>query len=176
MSALDPARIAQLRAIVEENVRRGYGAIALVSSAETLNLLGEIDRLTAPPTVNRSELEVQKDVATEIAPPTDDEREALADVRYTVHGGTTMPDGVFRVGHPAAKAILAADFRRQGQITEAPTKARIEAAAKAVWVAQQDDEAWARCVVDDVFSPADDWPEEALQAAAIARAALEATR
>lgn len=47
-----------------------------------------------------------------------------------------------------------------------------EVAAKAVWVAQQYDQAWAASAVDDVFSPADDWPEDALLAERLATAAL----
>lgn len=39
------------------------------------------------------------------------------------------------------------------------------ALAKALWVAQQDYPEWAARTVDDVFSPADDWPEEALKVA-----------
>lgn len=35
--------------------------------------------------------------------------------------------------------------------------------AKALWVAQQDYPEWAARTVDDVFSPADDWPDEALK-------------
>jgi hypothetical protein len=58
-----------------------------------------------------------------------------------------------------ADAILAAGFRRPSP----PTDKQLEAAAKALWVAQQDVAGWARQVVDDVFSPADDWPDEALR-------------
>ena len=55
-------------------------------------------------------------------------------------------------------------------------KAR-EAAAKAAWVAQNGDggREWAERVVDDVFSPADDWPQEAMDAADIANAAIESS-
>lgn len=65
---------------------------------------------------------------TTLGEPTDDEREALADLRYTVHGGTTAPDGVHRVGRVAADAVLAAGFRRtvQGE----PTDAQVQAAAR----------------------------------------------
>jgi hypothetical protein len=55
-----------------------------------------------------------------------------------------------------------------------PTKEDVERAAKAMWVAQQDDRAWAESVVDDVFSPADDWPEECVDLATLAHAALSA--
>jgi hypothetical protein len=53
------------------------------------------------------------------APPTDDEREALADVWAVEHGGSGQPDRHVRVGYPLADAVLAAGFRRQGPITDA---------------------------------------------------------
>lgn len=39
-----------------------------------------------------------------------EKRDALAQLRYTVHGGTRFPDGVHTVGYPAADAILAAGY------------------------------------------------------------------
>lgn len=53
------------------------------------------------------------------------------------------------------------------------TREQIKRAAKAAWVARQEDQAWARAVVDDVFSPADDWPEDALDAERVAIAVLD---
>lgn len=50
----------------------------------------------------------------------------------------------------------------------------VERGAKALWVAQQGDREWAARAVDDLFSPADDWPEEAMDMAEYARAVLEA--
>ena len=54
---------------------------------------------------------------------------------------------------------------------DARDRAVLERAAKAAWVAYNGDDDWARSVVDDVFSPADDWPEEALAMERVARAA-----
>lgn len=45
---------------------------------------------------------------------------------------------------------------------------------KVAWVAHNGGGEWARSVVDDCFSPADDLPEEALDMIAVARAVLEA--
>ncbi|MEO2134623.1 hypothetical protein [Microbacterium sp.] len=62
--------------------------------------------------------------------------------------------------------------------TTAPTRlgslrrADIERAAKAAWVAHNGNDAWAHSVVDDVFSPADDWPEEAQDMERVALAVI----
>ena len=55
---------------------------------------------------------------------------------------------------------------------DARDRAVLERAAKAAWVAYNGDDDWARSVVDDVFSPADDWPEEALSMERVARAVI----
>jgi len=52
----------------------------------------------------------------------------------------------------------------------------IKQAAKVLWIAQQDDREWAKQVVDDLFSPADDWPEEAMDMAEQARAVYPVIR
>ncbi|WP_298745284.1 hypothetical protein [uncultured Microbacterium sp.] len=54
------------------------------------------------------------------------------------------------------------------------TDAMIERGAKALWIADQDDDAWARSVVDDVFSPADDWPVECIELGHLASLVLAA--
>lgn len=55
---------------------------------------------------------------------------------------------------------------------DARDRAVLERAAKAAWIAYNDYGDWARSVVDDVFSPADDWPEEALAMERVVRAVI----
>lgn len=71
--------------------------------------------------------------ATDPIPPTDDEREVLADVWAVEHGGSARPDRHVRVGYPLADAILAAGFHRQGPITEDECEALAQAEAERRW-------------------------------------------
>lgn len=54
------------------------------------------------------------------------------------------------------------------------TDEMVERGAKALWIADQDDDAWARRVVNDVFSPADDWPDECIELGHLASLVLAA--
>ena len=54
------------------------------------------------------------------------------------------------------------------------TDEMVERAARAFWVAEQPDQGWAAKVVDDMFSPPDDYTDECMKMLDQARAALEA--
>lgn len=71
-------------------------------------------------------------------------------------------------------ALLDRVERAEGYRKVTVTDADYERAAKAAWVAFQPYAEWAKAVVDDVFSPADDWPKEAIDMLNVARAAIEA--
>ncbi len=122
--------------------------------------------------------------------PTPEEWAAQMDAeraRQVEHGYDDAHDAQHGAAHLLNWAI---DYARRGNNLAAATMARcavrlphgsvtdaeVERAAKHLWIIAQDDEKWARSVVDDVFSAADDWPAEALEAAEIARGALEAAR
>ena len=76
-------------------------------------------------------------------------------------------------GHGGAHRAGRTEWMRRGP---AVTDAMVERAAKALWVMEHDDDGsgWAQSVVDDVFSPADGWPDDALEVAGRARVILEA--
>lgn len=54
------------------------------------------------------------------------------------------------------------------------TEKMVDRAARGLWVAEQDDHDWAVSVVDDVFSPPDDYSPECMESVYRARTALEA--
>ncbi|WP_100813041.1 hypothetical protein [Microbacterium lacus] len=127
----------------------------------------QIGKLTDPP------------AAGGVSPTAPDEREALATaVLDGLLASTTVP---FTRESAAVmwvvESVERAGFRRSREATTEPqpiTDKAIEVAAKILWIAHQDDPEWGARVVDDVFSPADDWPDDALHFGNVARALLEA--
>lgn len=103
----------------------------------------------------------------------DSELEELAKTLRGPSGEGSMPwELVSDVYLASARRVLDAGYVKLEPITDKD----IENAAKDAWIADQDDEKWARSVVDDVFSPADDWPDEAMRFLTIAQAILGVTK
>lgn len=106
-------------------------------------------------------------------PPTGDEREALIELGEKAWVAWVDSPEIDGIGPYIADAVLASAVwrnRHRGPITD-EMALRL---GKVAWVAHNGGEEWARSVVDDCFSPADDLPEEALAMIAVARAVLEA--
>lgn len=79
-----------------------------------------------------------------------------------------------RAGHLGAHKGGAAEWMTRQPVSTPHdiTDDMVERAAKALWIEDQDDKFWAHSVVDDVFSPADDWPDDCIGYAIRARSAL----
>lgn len=141
-------------------------------SAEVRALIERFDHLrnsgVCSPTTRGLLDDAQALLSALSTPPADDVREAVAETVLSA-----SPPYRLVATYEITDALLAEfEVRPRGTVTDA----EVERAAKHLWVVAQDDENWARSVVDDVFSPADDWPEEALEAAEIARGVFEAAR
>lgn len=102
-----------------------------------------------------------------------DAREAVLTSLRRSHVG----EMVSKIPEAHRRMVAEGIFDALSAVSAPPTitdEAAVTRAAKALWIADQDDEAWARRVVDDVFSPADDWPQECIEYADRARAAVRA--
>lgn len=110
------------------------------------------------------------------------EREELADALDEIHNDCITEGGCgfsgwtrgWRVGDDWAPSPSVDELIAKGVRKITVDDEMVERAAKALWVASQDDIVWAAAVVDDVFSPADDWPQDALDIANTVRVVLEA--
>lgn len=105
----------------------------------------------------------------------DNERERLAGA--ILRADEALPEGSMTLAdwsERLADFLLAAGYGTHLEFKISDAEAlRL---GKVAWVAHQGDTDWARSVVEDCFSPADDLPEEALDMIAVARAVVSALR